>query len=303
MHRVPCYRREMDDRQRGLSSHWQGHFADASWADKQLDAKQGLGTFSRWAPHRALLHFMLQRSLLRLGRGYRHFPETLAAGRRTAAAHGRVFDMDHLRQVLSVACVREYVDLAPDRPHVITVIGDGYARLASLLLATLPQSRIVLVNLPPALAIDLAAVRRAFPRAPLIEPGNESRNPAELPPGSVMGIVAADSNTLSQIPIDGAFNVSSMQEMDLTTIRGYFQVLRSSPAPATWFYCANAIEKKWSDGTVIRFAEYPWHAQDRVLVDELCPWAHLAYTTFPPRHVVRPFRNQHRLAWLHKPRP
>ena len=64
------------------------------------------------------------------------------------------------------------------------------------------------------------------------------------------------------------------------------------------FYCCNREEKRLPDGTITRFADYPWRGSDRVLVDERCPWHQRHYRFRPP--FYRPFDGptRHRLALL-----
>jgi hypothetical protein len=284
----------------GPSSHWHRHYQHDSWQSGEFGARDGLGSFIPRTVPRVLLHRALQFPLLSYGRHYKSFRSTWRAGRRIARVQGRVFDVDDLRAVLSLSCARHYAELDASNSDAIAIIGDGYGRIANLVLATLPKTLVVLVNLQPSLEMDLAAVRLAHPRVRILAPdraGDVEALPADL---KVIALPAEKAHLLQQLKIGGAFNTSSMQEMDLAAIRNYFHLLRTTRGAATWFYCANAVEKRWVDGTVIRFADYPWSARDRVLLDEICPWAHRAYQIKPPRYFEHPFRNQHRFAFLDK---
>jgi len=158
----------------------------------------------------------------------------------------------------------------------------------------------VFVNLSAPLEVGLASVRRVLSTVHILEP-SDFKQVKSLPLHlNLVAIRSERADLLKNLSIDGAFNVSSMQEMELSDIARYFDLLRASPSPATCFYCANAIEKIWTDGTVIRFADYFWSSNYDVLLDDLCPWAHRAYDILPPRYIQRPFRIQHRLAYLHK---
>jgi hypothetical protein len=284
----------------GRSSHWRLHYQHESWKSKEFGVRDGLGIFVPRTMRRVVLHRLLQLPWFSYGWHYKAFWRTWRAGGRVARAHDRVFDSDDLRAVLSVACARHYVDLDPSKRHVIAIIGDGYGRIANLLLATLPKTLVVLVNLPPSLEVDLASLRLVRPLVKVLEPRGPQDLEAVPADVNVVAIPAERATLLRQLPLDGVFNTSSMQEMDMATIRRYFEILRSTPSPTTWFYCANAVEKKWVDGSVIRFAEYPWSPLDRILLDEVCPWAHRTYHIKPPRYIQHPFRNQHRFAFLHK---
>lgn len=293
---------QLGQREAGRSSHWHQHFQHDSWKSDEPGSRAGLGIFIPRKLRRVLMHCVLQVPLwLLYGRRQRAFLTTLRAGRRIARIQDRVFDMDDLRQVLSLACVRNYINLQPDARHTIAVIGDGYGRLANLLLATLPKCLVVLVNLSQPLKVDLASIRRLFPGVHVLEPGAPEDLRALPSDLNVVAIPSDLSDLLGALSIDGALNVASMQEMAPPVIGDYFRLMRANPSPAVWFYCANSIEKTWADGTVVRFADYPWSPHDEVLLDELCPWAHRWYEIRPPRYTERgPFRSQHRLAYLHK---
>lgn len=286
----------------GLSSHWRQHFQHATWKSDELGLRHGLGLFIPYTVRRAVTHYLLQIPFRRQGRRFQAFRSILDAGRRFAKIQGRVFDLDELRQVLALSCVRHHIDLQPSARFTFAVIGDGYGRLANLLLATFPKCTVVLVNLPPALRIDLASLKLGWPDLPVLE----AVGPADLealasaPHVRIVAIPADRADLLRSIPLDGAFNVSSMQEMDLSVIANYFRLLRANPAPDTWFYCSNVVAKFWTDGTVVRFADYPWDPEDDILLDEPCPWVQKGYVTFPPRYFVRAQPGHHRLVRLRK---
>ena len=79
----------------------------------------------------------------------------------------------------------------------------------------------------------------------------------------------------------------------------YFDVLRQCPRVETAFYCCNRVEKKFHDGTITRFFEYPWHPDDEILIDALSPWDKYGYRARPPFYY-RNNRVHHRLAYLKK---
>lgn len=292
-----------DDLEAGQSSHWRRHLEHESWMSSEPGARTGLGAYIPWNMRRALIHHLLQTPFRRHGRSFASFPAILKAGQHIARVQGRVFDLDDLRQVLTLACVRHHLELSTAAPQTIAVIGDGYGRLASLLLATLPRCLVVLVNLTPALLVDLLSLRRVWPDLKVIRATASDDLVTALATSQlkVVAIRADEVEALEAMRIDGAFNVSSMQEMDPPIIDRYFSLLRRNCAPATWFYCSNASSKTLPDGTVVRFADYPWHANDVILLDELCPWAQTNYLAWPPPwYIKRVHLIRHRLVWLHK---
>ena len=206
--------------------------------------------------------------------------------------------------------------LKQTRPNALSlkttacVIGDGYASMAALLLAYRAAGRVILVNLTKTLLVDLwylrlwmgseafesqvnlvtdiAGVHRSLASATAPGPGQR-----------VVAIQAVHHALMRKYPVDIAVNIASMQEMDPPVIAAYFDDLRAIAARRTlFFYCCNREEKALPDGTVTRFAEYPWKEGDRHIVDGPCPWHQFYYALMPP--FYRPYDGpiRHRLVEL-----
>ena len=102
---------------------------------------------------------------------------------------------------------------------------------------------------------------------------------------------------LSSLPVDLFINIASMGEMDMSVVRNYFKIMRSSSGKK-YFYCCNRVDKILPDGEAVRFVEYPWGTQDEIILDELCPWYQRYPVPQPP--FWKPFLGplQHRLVKL-----
>ena len=71
--------------------------------------------------------------------------------------------------------------------------------------------------------------------------------------------LASDHQLLQKCPIDVFINIASMQEMDPPVVKAYFDDMRAVAVNRQLlFYCCNRQEKQLPDGTVSRFADYPW---------------------------------------------
>jgi hypothetical protein len=119
----------------------------------------------------------------------------------------------------------------------------------------------------------------------------------------LIGVQADNAPIIESAAIGMAINVHSMQEMDPPIIKGYFQILRRNQADRTVFYCCNKRVKELYDGSKVRFDDYPWHADDQILVDEISPWSQLFYSKTPPfwhRRAGGDWATQHRLVYLHR---
>jgi hypothetical protein len=227
-----------------------------------------------------------------------------------ADRQGRAYDLDVLRQVLTLSFTKQMSRDSFSPQATLCVIGDGFASLTALLLASGSAGRVVLVNLTKTLLVDLWYLRLwmgayEFEGAVNLVTDAEGLHQV-LAAGedsngwrSVVAIQAEHHALLRHCPIGMAFNVVSMQEMDPPVIAGYFDDLRAIAGKRpTLFYCCNREEKMLPDGTVTRFANYPWWPGDQILIDELCPWHQHYYAARPP--FYRPYDGpiRHRLVRL-----
>jgi putative sugar O-methyltransferase len=224
---------------------------------------------------------------------------------------GRAYDLDVLRQSLTLAFLRDHFPNALSPRATACVIGDGFASMTALLLASGSANRVVLINLTKTLLVDLWYLKlwmgeEVFESSVDLATDDENLARALAKPatneagwGRVVAIQASDRKLLRNCPVDIALNIASMQEMNPQVIAAYFDDLRAIASQRQLvFYCCNREEKTLPDGTVTRFAAYPWHEGDQILVDELCPWHQKYYAFRPPfyRSYDGPIR--HRLLTL-----
>lgn len=278
------------------SSHWREMHEGFSYRDGKFSGLRGFGgALTPRGPLHALAHRLLQRPLRALGAGLRRFAEFDAALAAAAKRQGRIYDQEMLRQALVLARVLEFGEL-PAGPAA--VIGDGFGSLSTLMLSALPGSKVVAVNLAKTLLTDVLYCRAALPglRTALAVDAASYLAALADPETRLVALCADDAELLGAAPLGSAFNVASMQEMDPPVIARYFALLRR--ARTGLFYCCNREEKRLPDGTVTRFAEYSWSLEDRVLLDELCPWHDFYYLLRPPFYFSYDGPVRHRLARL-----
>ena len=293
----------IDQTDDATSSYWRQMHADFAYADGTLLSAKGFGTRTpRAVGLLGPLHWWLQRPFRADGENFPAFAKFLAAGKTVARRHGRAFDYDALRQVLTVSLIDAVVPQALSGDGVVAVIGDGFAMLSSLFLLANDRTRVVLVNLTKTLLVDLIYFSKAFPDTGLALARDSDEMSVALadPEVRLIAVQADNCDLLRTAPVTLAANLASMQEMNPSVIARYFGALRATPSPETLFYCCNRVEKTLPDGTVVRFADYPWHDDDRVLLDGPCPWHRCYYSIHPPfyREFDGPVR--HRLAVLTK---
>jgi hypothetical protein len=277
------------------SSHWNHYHRNfAVRADGSLEGLEGFGGCE--APYRglnALKHWFFQRPYRRMASGFPAFQalDRIASG--MTRAQGRAYDLDVLRQTITLAFLRTAV---PQPWGTVGVIGDGFASMSTLLLASGFADRVILVNLNKTLLADAAFFRKwqtAESGMALCLIESAADLPAALERKGLVAVQAVNHSVLRKAPLDLVINIASMQEMNPSVTAAYFADMReAAQTRPLHFYCCNREEKRLFDGTVSRFSEYPWHPSDAVVIDELCPWHQQFYSLSRP--FYRPYDGPHR---------
>jgi hypothetical protein len=295
----------------GASSHWRHYHSAFEFRGDGFGGLQGFGSSARpYKGFRGLVHERFLQRYRAMGRQFPAFGAFDDLARRITESQRRAYDLDTLRQTLTLAFLAKHLVAGRAAPDTTAcVIGDGFASMTALLLAGDAARRVVLVNLTKTLLVDLWYLRlwmgdtRFGASVDLVTDENglaeALAKPTSAERGRVVAVQAAHHKLLRACPIDLTINVASMQEMDPPVIAEYFSHLRYVAARReSYFYCCNREEKRLPDGTVTRFSDYPWDVADRVLVDELCPWHQQYYSVIPP--FYRPYDGpiRHRLAAL-----
>jgi len=291
----------------GASSHWRLYHKEFHvHKNGSICGLKGFGESS--APYggfRYLAHKVLQSKYRRMAAKFPEFDRLDRIAHSMVEKQSRAYDLDVLRNTITLAFLKQHLTSLNDQA-VVCVIGDGFASMATLLLAGQLAKHVLLVNLTKTLLVDLVYFQKWA--------GYESDAPnqsdhtfglasddtgfeeSEMQNWKVIGIQALDHTLLQSTRVDLVINIASMQEMDPPNIAAYFEDMRAiSEKRPLYFYCCNREEKKLPDGTITRFANYPWDTRDNVLVDELCPWHQYYYALRPP--FYRPYDGpiRHRL--------
>lgn len=236
-----------------ISSHWQSMLRGFDGNPMNLR-----GVSSLHHPAMSLLHALFQTRYRAMGAKLHNFPLYLDAGRRVAKKQGRAFDLNMLRQALTLAFCDQHGALKDASRFV--VIGDGYGSLGSTIAEAFPTAQLTFVNIEPVLTVDLKYFRAAHPRrsATFMRSEDMTRMPEN----------------------DVSFDIACMGEIN-PSVRNTYCMVRG--ARSRYIYSCNRTEKTFPDGTVTRFADYPWQVGYAVR-DGLCPW-HQDYYSFRPPFV------------------
>ena len=296
------------------STHWDGHEAkgrEYELAKDPFNFSKALSNFDVIGPIGGislktslpykLMHWILQIPFRFIGARFKNFKQINRKAGSIAKCQDRAYDGDLMRHTLTMALINDRLDVDQDL-NLVAVIGDGFANMSSILLSSNSHSRVILVNLTKTLLLDLAFLRKAFPHEniALAQNADEMEEAIASNNTRIIAVRADDMHILAEAPVTLGINIKSMMEMDPHVTAKYFDVLRKSSAKRTAFYCCNRDKKTWADGTVISFSEYPWHAEDTILVDEPCAWDQYGYRKEIPFYYKRSGLNRHRLAYLKK---
>jgi hypothetical protein len=278
------------------SSHWQKYHSQLKFNGREFSGLQGFGgKAKRPTGLRLKILRYLQKPFRHFADDYSKFNSIDALATELTSKQHREYDLDVLRQALTISFLNHHVPDKFNKDTTVLVIGDGFAFMSSLLLASRSAGRIVLVNLTKTLLADLwflkiwmgqekfdscvdLIVDKEGPRKMLEKSAFLLDGPIQ-----VIAFQASNHQLLLKCPIDVAVNIASMQEMDPPIVKACFDDMKAVPVHRDLlFYCCNRQYKKLPDGTVSRFADYPWHLDDKVLVDGPCPWDQFYYSLSPP---------------------
>jgi hypothetical protein len=139
----------------GESSHWRKYHSAFKFTGSGFEGFQGFGGSQQpYSGPRLWIHLLLQRPFRRMGVTFPKFKliDKLASD---IIRKMRGYDLDVLRQVLTLSFLNNFVPKALSSQETVCVIGDGYASMTSLVLASSSEGRVVLVNLKKTMLVDL----------------------------------------------------------------------------------------------------------------------------------------------------
>jgi putative sugar O-methyltransferase len=286
----------------GESSHWKKYNRNFAYNGKNFTGLEGFGGNTKYSYLKQILSTILQKKYFMMSKNFKNFTSFLKKARLIAKNQDRIFDLDFLRQAITLSFLEDKIG----KCNSTLVIGDGYASMTSLLIDSNFSSKIILINLNKQLMVDLFFIKKYL--------GEEKFNSSvalvtneddaillsnKTNSFSIIAIQAENHSLVQHFDVDLVLNVVSMGEMNTGTVSEYFYDIRKlcRRNKNLYFYCCNRIEKKFPDGTVTKFSDYPWKKDDLILVDELCPWTQQYYSFIPPfyRNYDGPIIHQLRL--------
>lgn len=290
---------------RSTSSHWQNYLVGFRYHQGQFEST-GLpegGGVPKCSPLKRAIHSILQSPYKIKGYGFRGYRDFISIAEELHRRRGTTMDLATLRQALTLSLLDDRIAIRKMREPIV-VIGDGFGVFASLIFFSRGgnQGKIVVVNLTQNLLVDAVYLKIGIPdvRMCLVKTGSDYIKALRDDRFDILLVQADNYAVIGSGPIGMAVNIVSMQEMELDVIRGYFDAIRSSINDTTYFYCCNREEKTLIGGPVIRFNDYPWSADDKIIFDEICPWHKYYYDQHLPFYHSYDGSIRHKLAIMRK---
>lgn len=281
------------------SAHWRYYHSDFGFDSQgNLRGIKGFGGSARpYTGVRRILHHLFQRKYRRMARTYDNFDSLDKLASLITHKQQRAYDLDVLRQALTLAMISSHLPYGKGTCAI--VIGDGFASLSTLMLASKIFTKVILINLTKTLLVDLVYFSKwaESENASFSLVTDKEGLKRELNSDSnLIALQASHHKLLSFVPAEVVVNIASMQEMRKESIREYFSAIRKiANDREVLFYCCNREQKVLPDGTITRFSDYPWLSNDQILFDSLCPWHQQYYTIIPPRYLPYDGPIRHRL--------
>jgi hypothetical protein len=279
------------DSDSSASSHWKQYHSTFKFTGNGFEGLQGFGGYGKPSVLLSFAENIMQIPYRKMAGKTISSLERLA--KEITKKQERRYDLDVLRQALTISFLHEVAPSLLSDKAVACIIGDGFASMTALLLASKSANTVIIINLTKILLVDLWYLKiwmgeKLFDASvDLVRNKDEFvaalAKPIEDSGVKVIAIEAVNHELLRFAPIDFVINIASMQEMNPSVIAEYFEDLRGAAENRKLiFYCANRKEKKLPDGTVTKFSEYPWGQNDEVLAEGLCPWHQKYYSFIPP---------------------
>ena len=135
------------------------------------------------------------------------------------------------------------------------------------------------MDLPETLAVAYVFLTKTFPSAAVVLPNECGDAGTPLPQDADFVFLTTEQiDRIGSDSVDLAVNCHSFQEMTRAQIELYFDLIQRACRPGAHFLTANRVEKipgapdshdRPQPDPPNRFAEFPWHPKNHVLVHEV----------------------------------
>tara|TARA_B100001245_G_C22861883_1_gene414433 strand:- start:30 stop:1058 length:1029 start_codon:yes stop_codon:yes gene_type:complete len=190
----------------------------------------------------------------------------------------------YIRSYYYLNVLSSYIDLSKSK--FIVEIGAGNGNLLSILKYHFSPKCIINIDLPETLTISIPFLKDLFPEAKILFPNeiNEKINLENLQKYDFIFLTPNQISKLDESLFDLFINTTSLQEMNMSQIQKYINLIQKIGKNGSFFFNANRVEKAPHDGPKTeeyrnikptRFAEYPFFENNKVLFLEICRFTSL----------------------------
>ena len=168
-------------------------------------------------------------------------------------------------------------------------IGAGNGNLAACF-KQYSRCQVAVIDLPETLLFSSCYLKSIFPDASILLPNEVTRplTPDDLDAHDFVFLVPSQARWLPARAFDLVVNTSSLQEMTLDQIAGYFTLVQAIGKTGGLWCNINRAEKFVSrQERPIRACEYPYDPRNQVLVNQVDPYLRLVQLDAHVLHIER----------------
>ncbi|MBT5399700.1 hypothetical protein HOL24_04075 [bacterium] len=229
------------------------------YTDKQTGVT-GLSAIGKYSRNRVLsriYHYLFQRLIFSFSNKIFSSP-WYKLSKQCAEQQNRSVDMDILRHVFTFDLLDRYI-FKKQKINNVCVIGDGQSNFVSPAIRSNRFNKVVSVNIEEVLLNDIFLIEKEnlLEEEEVAIVTNDENLQVFLNDNhtKLILIPAQKSKILTNIGIELFVNIASFQEMSVSVIKNYFEIIKSNNA---YLYTFNREYKKLPGGEVLEFSKYPW---------------------------------------------
>lgn len=258
----------IDFTEKNKSSHWKKYLNEKSDFYKN-NSILGFGAFTSKNFFKKFLHFFLARLLFD---NNILTSNTFKKYKNIFDKNNRQIDVDTIRHINTFELLINKIDSG--KISKICIIGDGKLNGLIGCLLSYKSSKIYTINLAETLINDYIILKQMNVvkenDIQIVEHEDDLNKEKKI-----YLIPSHMKEILHKKKIDLFINIASFQEMEMSEINNYFEIIKSNKS---LLYCCNREHKKLPDGKDIYFNKFPWGKGKKILLEN-CMW-HQKYYLF-----------------------
>lgn len=279
---------EKDEGQK--SSHWK-YYLDGSFASNKYI---GIGSISKSSNILKNFYHFILRNIIFFDINIKN-KEWFDLVKQICKKYNRLINVDVARHIFTFDYLEQKLENFKNIKS-ICVIGDGTGNFVLPAYNSNKFNNIISVNLSEVLYHDYVYINSCSEleyNIYVVDTKEELNKLLKTDEKKIILISASNASILSNNNIDMFVNIASMQEMNNSIVKNYFNIIKSNEA---YFYCCNRTKKVLPGNETLIFEEYPWGENLTIIDDEYtCPWMKRFYNYKMPFIHKYDGNIQHRL--------